>query len=121
MPEYVAVLGASPKEDRYSNKAVARLAEHGHHVYPIHPLAEDIHQQKCYQNLQNLPTAIDTLTLYVGAARSNQMIQEILASQPKRIIMNPGAENDELEKQAQAQGIEVVRGCTLVMLQTDQF
>jgi len=35
--------------------------------------------------------------------------------------MNPGAENDELEAAAQAQQIEVIRGCTLVMLRLGQF
>ena len=35
--------------------------------------------------------------------------------------MNPGAENHELRKAAEAQGIEVVEGCTLVMLRTGTF
>jgi len=117
----VAVLGASPKSDRYSNQAVFELAQRGHPVFPIHPTAEQIHGQKCYQNLATVPTEIHTLTLYVGTDRLTQLQNEILQSHPKRIIMNPGAENDELETAAQAQQIEVIRGCTLVMLHTGQF
>lgn len=117
----VAVLGASPKEERYSNRAVFELTQHGHTVFPIHPTATQIHGQKCYQNLSSLPSEIHTLTLYVGADKSTQLQNEILQLQPKRIIMNPGAENDELEAAAQAQQIEVVRGCTLVMLRLSQF
>jgi len=117
----VAVLGASPKEDRYSNKAVFELVQHGHTVFPIHPTAEQIHGQKCYQNLATVPTEIHTLTLYVGTDKLTQLQNEILQLHPKRIIMNPGAENNELEAAAQAQLIEVIRGCTLVMLRLGQF
>jgi hypothetical protein len=35
--------------------------------------------------------------------------------------MNPGAENSALAARAEEAGIEVVEGCTLVMLRTGQF
>jgi hypothetical protein len=35
--------------------------------------------------------------------------------------MNPGAENSALAAEAEQAGIEVVEGCTLVMLRTGQF
>jgi hypothetical protein len=35
--------------------------------------------------------------------------------------MNPGAENPALAEKAEQAGIEVVEGCTLVMLRTGQF
>ncbi|MCV6639040.1 CoA-binding protein [Candidatus Albibeggiatoa sp. nov. NOAA] len=117
----VAVLGASPKADRYSNKAVKMLLEYGHEVLPIHPNIDKIHDQACYKNLAAIDQPIHTLTLYVGEERSNKMLDEIVGLQPQRIIMNPGTENDFLKKEAEKQGIEVVKGCTLVMLQTKQF
>lgn len=121
MKKTVVVVGASPKEERYSNKAVRMLLDFGHHVLPINPQSNAIYDQACYPNLTAVQQPVDTVTLYVGPARSVALLPEILALKPKRIIMNPGAESDEVEKQAQAAGIEVVRGCTLVMLQTHQF
>lgn len=117
----VAVLGASPKEDRYSNQAVKLLLEYAHQVLPVHPTCAEIHGQTCYKNLDAIDRPIDTLTLYVGPARSAPLIDTMLRLQPKRIIMNPGTESEELEHRAQDAGIEVVRGCTLVMLKTRQF
>ena len=119
--QHVVVLGASPKEKRYSNQAVRELLAHGHHVYPVHPLSAEIHGQKCYKHLDEITHKIDTLTLYVGKDRSTQLIDSILSMKPKRIIMNPGAENELLEAKAKENGIEVVIGCTLVMLRTGQF
>jgi len=49
------------------------------------------------------------------------MAADILACRPRRIIFNPGAENEALERQAGETGIQTVRGCTLVMLKTGQF
>lgn len=117
----VAVLGASPKEERYSNQAVKLLLEYQHRVIPIHPRADLIHHCPCVRSLRDIETPVDTLTVYVGKPGTAKLEQDILALKPRRIIINPGAENDSLEAHAQEAGIEIVRGCTLVMLKTNQF
>jgi predicted CoA-binding protein len=119
--ETVAILGASPKPDRYAYRAFEMLREYGHRPIPVNPAFDDILGEKCYPKISDAPEAIDTVTLYLGAARSNPLIDEIVAAKPRRIIMNPGAENSALADKAEAAGIEVVEGCTLVMLQTGQF
>jgi predicted CoA-binding protein len=121
MQETVVVLGASDKPDRYSYKAVKLLQEHGHKVIPVHPTLKDIEGLAVTNNLSAIQEHVDTLTLYVGAAASSTMQAEILALKPKRIIMNPGAENPDLARAATAQNIEVLEACTLVLLKTGQF
>ncbi len=120
-PETVAILGASPKPDRYAYKAFQMLREYGHRPVPINPAFDDILGEKCYTRIGDAPKPIDTVTLYLGEARSNPLVDEIIAAKPRRIIMNPGAENPALARQADEAGIEVVEGCTLVMLRTGQF
>src|SRR6476469_6164293 len=120
-PETVAILGASPKPDRYAYKAFQMLRDHGHRAIPINPAFEDILGEKCYPKIADAPKPIDTVTMDLGEARSNPLIDEIIAAKPRRIIMNPGAENPALAAQAEDAGIEVVEGCTLVMLRTGQF
>ena len=117
----VAILGASPKPERYAYKAFRMLRDHGHQPVPINPAFDEILGAKCYPKIADAPKPIDTVTLYLGEARSNPLIDEIIAAKPRRIIMNPGAENPALAEKAEDAGIEVVEGCTLVMLQTGQF
>lgn len=127
----VAVLGASPKPERYSNKAVKMLLDYGHEVLPIHPQAAEIHAIPCLKSLKSLKNLrnlknlaeqpLHTLTLYVGADVSRKLADDIIALQPQRVIMNPGSENPELAIILQQQGISVICACTLVMLQTGQF
>jgi predicted CoA-binding protein len=117
----VAVLGASPKPDRYSNQAVRLLARSGYRPIPVNPAFKEIEGFDCVPRLGEVNDRIHTVTLYLGAPRSTPLIDEIIAAQPERIIMNPGAENDALSEAASSAGIEVVEGCTLVMLRTGLF
>jgi uncharacterized protein len=119
--ERVAVLGASPKPERYSNMAVALLAENGHAVYPVTPRGGEINGLKCYKSLAEVPQPLDTVTLYLSPEISSAHAAEIIAAHPKRVIMNPGAENPELAEKCRAHGIQVVQSCTLVMLRTGQY
>ena len=119
--ETVAVLGASPKPDRYAYRAMKMLGEFGHRAIPVNPAFPEILGETCYAKLADVPGNVDTVTMYLGKQRSDPLIDEIIAAKPKRIIMNPGAENDELARKAEAAGIEPVFDCTLVMLQTGSF
>jgi predicted CoA-binding protein len=117
----VAVLGASPKPDRYANKAMQLLTEYGYRAIPINPAFDEILGVKCYPSIADVPGQVDTATIYLSQVRSDPLIDEIINVRPRRIIMNPGAENENLAAKARARSIEVVEGCTLVMLRTGQF
>lgn len=119
--ETVAVMGASPKPDRYAYRAMEILRSYGHQPIPVNPAFQEILGATCYPSISDAPQPIDTVTMYLGKQRSDPLIAEILRAKPRRIIMNPGAENGDLAQQAEAAGIEVVEGCTLVMLQTGAF
>ena len=69
--ETVAILGASPKPDRYAYQALQMLREYGHRPLPINPAFDEILGEKCYPTISDAPGPIDTVTLYLGEARSN--------------------------------------------------
>ena len=117
----VAVLGASPKEERYSYKAVKMLTEHGFKAIPVHPAGHTVLGIPGKKSLEDIAEAIDTLTMYVGASISDEEFDHILALKPKRVVFNPGAENPSLAQKLRDAGIDVVEACTLVLLQTNQF
>ena len=64
---------------------------------------------------------IHTVTLYMNADVQKQYTGYILSLRPYRIIFNPGTEHPEFEKTASENGIEVVSGCTLVMLSAGTY
>jgi predicted CoA-binding protein len=117
----VAVLGASNKPERYSNKAIKMLLEHEHNAIPVNPAQKTIEGITVIPNLEKLPRDVHTITVYVGPDISSAMKESFLALRPKRVIFNPGAENPDLAKHLEAAGIETVEACTLVMLRTGTF
>jgi predicted CoA-binding protein len=82
--ETVAILGASAKPDRYAYRAFRMLREYGHKPVPINPAFDDILGEKCYPTISDAPKPIDTVTMYLGEARSNPLIDEIIAAKPRR-------------------------------------
>jgi hypothetical protein len=117
----VAVLGASTKEERYSNKAVKMLLEHKHCPIPVHPSGIEVHGLKTKKSLGEISESVDTLTMYIGPKLSSGAYDSIIALKPRRVIFNPGSENDELAAKLETAGIEVVIACTLVMLTTGLY
>ncbi|WP_457553772.1 CoA-binding protein, partial [Desulfobacula sp.] len=72
--ENVAVVGASPIPERYSNKAMRLLDQYHHNPIPIAPKHEEIEGRKVYHSLEEVPEKIDTVTLYVAPARQEAII-----------------------------------------------
>lgn len=116
-----AVLGATPKEDRYSFKAVRMLKEHGFRPIPVHPAGHVVDGIKSLTSIEEISEPVDTLTIYVSAGISSGELDKILKLKPRRVIFNPGAENPDLAAKLKEAGIETVEACTLVMLRTDQY
>jgi predicted CoA-binding protein len=121
MSQNVAILGASTKPERYAYKAFKMLQEYGHTPFPVTPKNKEIECIKVYPTLAELPSPIDTLTMYVGPQISSRFQDQILELKPKRVIFNPGSENPDLEKALEDAGIHTVEACTLVLLRTRQF
>jgi len=117
----VAVLGASPKEERFAFKAMRLLKEHGHKPIPIHPAGHSVDGVPGLKSLSEIEQPVDTLTFYVNSKISNGLKDDILKLNPRRVIFNPGAENEELAEVLESANIEVVMACTLVMLDTGEF
>jgi predicted CoA-binding protein len=120
MEKKTLVLGASDNPSRYSYLAIQRLRNYGHPVVAIgrkHTKVADVVIEKEHVKFDN----IDTVTLYLNPLHQQEYYDYILSLKPKRIIFNPGAENDELAAMAKQKGIQPIEACTLVMLSTNQY
>lgn len=121
MKQTVAILGASDKPDRFAYKAFQMLKQYGHNPIPVGKNLKTIDGFTVYSKLSDIPTPVETLTMYVRAEISSQMQDEILKLKPKRVIFNPNTENHDLKKALEAAGIHTVEHCTLVLLGSGQF
>ena len=114
------VLGASANPSRYSYLAIRKLAAHGHPVVAIGKKKGKVGEVDI--ETDPIPvTHVDTVTLYLNPMNQQEYLDYILNLNPKRIIFNPGTENDDLIRSARNKGIEPVIGCTLVMLSAGMY
>jgi len=114
------VFGASGNPSRYSHLAIQRLRQHGHPVVAIGRKAAMVADVPVTTD-KNTSEGVDTVTLYLNQDHQKEYYDYILSLNPKRIIFNPGAENDELAKMAMEKNIQPMEACTLVLLSTGQY
>ncbi len=114
------ILGASDNPGRYSYMATERLMHYGHPVFPVGIKKGFINDVEILNGTPVLKD-IDTITMYLSAKNQQTWYSYILNLNPKRIIFNPGAENNELVAMASSKGIECVNACTLVMLSVGNY
>jgi predicted CoA-binding protein len=119
--ERVVIIGASDNPERYSHQAQLLLRQHGHEVVPVHPKLAEIEDVPVVADLSAISGPVDTVTLYVGPAISQNLTDKLIALKPRRVIFNPGTENAALEAALTSAGIVCEQACTLVLLRTGQF
>ncbi|NCC52225.1 MAG: CoA-binding protein [Spartobacteria bacterium] len=117
----VAVLGASANPQRYSNQAVKMLLAYGYTVIPVHPALKELYDLPVAPSLRAIDRPVHTLTLYLSPERSLQLVDDIIALRPQRVILNPGTEDPDLQDRLARASIPYETACTLVLLRTGQF
>jgi len=116
------IVGATTNPERYAYLAAQRLTEHGHPIVPLGIKKGEVAGQPIL-DLREKPKieGIDTITMYIGPRHQGEWMDYLISLKPKRIIFNPGTENEEFEKKAREAGIKTEEACTLVLLSTGQF
>ena len=114
------VIGASTNPSRYSYIAMHRLVKYGQEVVAI-GLREGtvagipiVREKVIFQN-------IDTVTLYIGPKHQPEYYDYIIELKPRRVIFNPGTENESFYKLLVENNIIAEVACTLVLLGTNQY
>jgi len=116
------IIGATTNTERYAYMAAEMLLANKHEIIPVGIRKGEVFG-KPIRNIYEKPfiKGVDTITLYIGPKRQPEWYDYMISLKPKRIIFNPGTENDEFARLAAAQGIETIEACTLVMLRTGQY
>lgn len=121
MKGIVAILGASDKPRRYAYKAMKALESRGEEFRLVNPRLGHVDGHECVGCIKEIGEPIDTVTVYLRPENLRDVVGGVAFARPRRVILNPGAEDPVSRKVLEEEGIEVVEACTLVMLSTSQF
>ncbi len=119
-PKKTLVIGASLNPERYSHLAMHKLTQKEHPVVAIGVKPGKAFGIEINEGLVHFDD-VDTITLYVKPSLQKNYFEYILSLKPKRVIFNPGTENDDMEAELQKHHIETIEACTLVMLSSGRY
>lgn len=110
MDEFV-ILGASDNPMRPSYLADKLLRKHGYKTFPVHgeTIKTPVYATDTDENER-------TVAIFLKPIQQKKYYDFVLSLKPKRIIFNPGTENQELESLARKNNIKVLSGCTIAMV-----
>ncbi len=113
----VVILGASTDRSKFGNKSVRAHQQAGYKVYPVNPKADEVEGLAAYASLADLPTQeVDRVSVYLPPAVGMTLLEEIKNLIAQEVWLNPGSESPELLAHAQAIGLPIIQGCSIVDL-----
>lgn len=115
MTKKTLVIGASTNPNSYSNVAIQRLVANQHEVIALGKKEGEVSGVKILTS-KKIVKDIDTVTLYLNKKNQVEYYDYLVELKPQRVLFNPGAENEELEKLLVKNNIAFERACTLVLL-----
>ncbi len=123
MKKSIAIVGASADRSKYGNKAVRAFLQGGWNVFPVNPSVSEVEGVKAYASVSDIPGAIDRISMYVPPAIGRKMLTAIALRSPTEFFLNPGSEDPELVREAEALGLHPIQACSIVNigLRPDMF
>ncbi len=111
----IVIIGASPKKERYSNKAIRAYLSQGWEVYAVNPkyAGQEIEGIKCYASVKDIPGKPEYAGLYVRPEIGIKIIPEIAEKGIKNVYVNPGTESPELLKLGRKLGLNMIVACAI--------
>ncbi|MGB2476149.1 MAG: CoA-binding protein [Flavobacteriaceae bacterium] len=114
------VIGASTNPERYAYKAIEKLKSKAHEVVALGRRTGEV-AGVSIQTEKRLFAEVDTVSLYLSPDRQINYYDYIIALNPRRVLFNPGTENQAFEARLKQHQIDAQRACTLVLLATNQY
>jgi predicted CoA-binding protein len=106
----IAVVGASPRQERPSHGVMAYLQRRGYRTIPVNPFAagQTINGETCYARLADIPEPVDMVDIFRRTEAAGGVVDEAVAIGARFIWMQLGVRDDAAAARAEAQGLAVV-------------
>ena len=106
----IALIGASERPDRPSNRVMKFLLNHGYRVIPVNPKcgSETIHGQPVVASLAEIDERIDLVDTFRRPQAAGEAVDDAIAAGAKAVWMQIGVINEEAANRAEAAGLKVV-------------
>ena len=106
----IAVVGLSKNEEKPSHQVPKYLIEHGYNVIPVNPTVSEVLGRKCYPSVAAINERIDVVDVFRRSEDIPAVIDDVLKKKDgiKVFWMQLGIHNEDAERKAKQNGIDVV-------------
>ncbi|WP_039764457.1 MULTISPECIES: CoA-binding protein [unclassified Caldicellulosiruptor] len=112
-----AVVGATPRKEKYGYLVFKRLMERGYNVFAVNPFYNEIEGHKVYKSLEEVSDNIECVSMIVSPDKGEKYVKEAAALGVKYIWFQPGAESIKLIDMCKELSlIPIYNACILVTL-----
>jgi predicted CoA-binding protein len=104
----VAIVGASPKEDRPSYRVFSYLKSQGYDVIPVNPACLEVLGEMSYPDLLSLPRPVDVVDIFRRSEDVSPIVEQAIQIKAKVVWMQEGIVNETAAQRARQAGLKVV-------------
>src|ERR671932_1712809 len=106
----IAVVGVSKNEEKPSHQVPKYLIEHGYNVIPVNPTVTEVLGRKSYPSIADIQERIDIVDVFRKSEDVPAVVEDVLKKKDgiKVLWMQLGIYNEDAEKKAKENGIDVV-------------
>lgn len=106
----IAMVGASDRPDRPSNRVMQFLQGQGYRVIPVNPqiTGEHVHGEYVWRDLSQIGEPIDIVDIFRRPTAAGEAVDDAIAVGAKAVWMQLGVINEDAARRAEAAGLKVV-------------
>ena len=105
----VAVVGMSNTEGKPANFVPKYLIENGYNVIPVNPTTTEVLGRKTYPKVSDVPEQVDIVDVFRRSEDVPPVVDDAIKKKGIKVIwMQSGIYNQEAERKAKENGIDVV-------------
>lgn len=106
----IAVVGMSKNEEKAGNYVPRYLIQHGYNVIPVNPTIEEILGRKSYATVSDIQEIVDIVDIFRKSEDVLPVVNDAIKknSAIRVVWMQEGIYNEEAERRAKENGLDVV-------------
>jgi uncharacterized protein len=105
----IAVVGMSKNEEKPAHFVPKYLIDHGYNVIPVNPTVNEILGRKSYPAVSEIPEDVDVVDVFRRSEDVPSVIDDAIRKKGIKVIwMQSGIYNEESEKKAKENGMDVI-------------
>ncbi len=110
-----AIVGATSNHDKYGYKVLKDLYDGGYRVVGVNPHYQIIDSIATYNNLKDIPDKPDVAVIVIPSKAGLHVLDEAKDANITKLWFQPGAESDEIIRQAEELGLEIMADGSCIM------